>query len=125
MTSAIIITLFVFIFISATWTLINLTQKKKKLLPEYINGKPTVAFFWTDEQKCKEMEKFVNEIRENFKGSVKVINFNVLKDYRIVENYLILNVPTVILFDKEGNQILKITETKDFAKLELKLKEII
>lgn len=114
-----------FIFISATWTLINLTQKKKKLLPEYINGKPTVAFFWTDEQKCKEMEKFVNEIRENFKGSVKVINFNVLKDYRIVENYLILNVPTVILFDKEGNQILKITETKDFAKLELKLKEII
>ncbi len=102
-----------------------MAQKKKKLLPEYVNGKPTIVFFWTDEHKCKEMEKFINEIKENFKGSVKVLNFNVLKDYKVAENYLILNVPTVILFDKEGNQILKITETKDCPKLELKLKEII
>ncbi|CUT02174.1 Thioredoxin [Candidatus Chrysopegis kryptomonas] len=125
MTSVIIIVFFAFVFVFLTWALINLTQKKKKLLPEYINGKPTVAFFWTDEHKCREMEKFVNELKENFKGSVKVLNFNVLKDYQIAENYLILNVPTVILFDREGNQILKITETKDFAKLESKLKEII
>jgi len=67
----------------------------------------------------------VEKIKENFKGSVKVLSFNVMKDYRIAENYLVLNVPTIILFDKEGNPVLKIDKPGDYPKLESKLKELI
>ncbi len=104
---------------------LNLTQKKKKLMPEFINGKPTIAFFWADDKRCKEMSLIVEKIKENFRGSVKVLNFNVTKEHNMAENYLILNVPTIILFDKDGNQVIKITETKNFSKIESKLKEII
>lgn len=67
----------------------------------------------------------IDKIKSDFKGSVKVLNFNAIRDYRIAENYLIFDVPVVILFDKEGNPVLKITKPEEYSKLEAKLKEII
>lgn len=125
MLSALAITVFVVVLLSITIALINIFQKRKKLLPEFINGKPTLIFFWADDKKCKMMSSFVEKIKADFKGSVKVLSFNVMKDYGIAENYLVLNVPTLILFDKEGNLILKINEPNELSKLESKLKEII
>lgn len=106
-------------------TILNVKQRRKKLLPEFINGKPTLAFFWVDNPTCKAMSLIIEKIKNDFKGSVKTLNFNVVKDYKIAENYLILDVPIVILFDKEGNQVIRITKPKDYSKLEIKLKEII
>ncbi len=94
-------------------------------MPEFINGKPTLIFFWADNKRCKTMSSFVEKIKEDFKGSVRVLSFNVMKDYGVAENYLVLNIPTLILFDKEGNLVLKITEPKELPRLESKLKDII
>jgi thioredoxin-like negative regulator of GroEL len=104
---------------------INIAQKRKKLLPEFINRKPTLIFFWADNKRCKTMSSFVEKIKEDFNGSVKVLSFNVMKDYRIAENYLILSVPVLVLFDKEGNLVLKISDPRELSRLESKLKEII
>jgi len=123
--TAVIIIAFVVLFTACAIFLINLIQKRKKLMPEFINGKPTILFFWVDDKRCKTVSPMVEKIKENFKGSVKVLSFNVMKDYRIAENYLVLNVPTIILFDKEGNPVLKIDKPGDYPKLESKLKELI
>ncbi len=125
MLSAFAIIVFVAVFLSIAIVTINIVQKRKKLLPEFINGKPTIIFFWADNKRCKTMASFVEKIKEDFKGSVKVLSFNVMKDYGIAENYLVLSVPTLVLFDKEGNPILKITGPKELPRLEAKLKEII
>ncbi len=125
MLEALAIIAFVLIFLSITTIAINLVQKRKKLMPEFINGKPTLIFFWADNKRCKTMSSFVEKIKEDFKGSVRVLSFNVMKDYGVAENYLVLNIPTLILFDKEGNLVLKITEPKELPRLESKLKDII
>lgn len=119
------IIVFSLIFITGLWFVLSISQKKKKLLPEFINGKPTIVFFWVDNQPCRDMNLKIDKIKSDFKGSVKVLNFNAIRDYRIAENYLIFDVPVVILFDKEGNPVLKITKPEEYSKLEAKLKEII
>lgn len=120
-----IIVSFAFIFVFGAWLTLDINQKKKKLLPELINGKPTIVFFWIDNSSCRAMSSIVDKIKNDFKGSVKVLNFNAIKDYKIAESYLILNVPVVLLFDKEGNQVMRITKPEEYSKLETKLKEII
>lgn len=123
--SALLIIVSMFIFVAGIWFIANINQRKRKLLPEFINGKPTVVFFWIDNSSCKAMSSIIDKMKNDFKGSVKVLNFNVIKDYKIAESYLILDVPVVILFDKEGNPIMRITKPEEYQKLEIKLKEII
>ncbi len=104
---------------------VNITQKSRKLLPEFINGKPSVVFFWLDNQTCRAMSSIVDKIKNDFNGSVKVLTFNVVKNYEMAENYLVFDIPLIILFDKEGNQVIRITKPNEYPKLEAKLKEII
>ncbi len=115
----------ILIFVVVTLFSVNVIQKSKKLLPEFINGKPSVVFFWTDNQTCKAMNQIVDKIKNDFNGSVKVLTFNVVKNYEMTENYLVFDIPLVILFDKEGNPVVRITKPSEYPKLEAKLKEII
>ncbi len=115
----------ILIFVVVTLFSVNVIQKSKKLLPEFINGKPSVVFFWTDNQTCKAMNQIVDKIKNDFNGSVKVLTFNVVKNYEMTENYLVFDIPLVILFDKEGNPVIRITKPSEYPKLEAKLKEII
>ncbi|MFN3134650.1 MAG: thioredoxin family protein [Candidatus Kryptonium sp.] len=109
----------------AAYFFVNTTQKSKKLLPEFINGKPSLVFFWIDNQTCKVMGSIVDKIKNDFNGSVKILSFNAVKNYEMAENYLVLDIPLIILFDKEGNQVIRITKPNEYPKLEAKLKEII
>jgi len=71
------------------------------------------------------MSSIVDKIKNDFNGSVKVLTFNVVKNYEMAENYLVFDIPLIILFDKEGNQVIRITKPNEYPKLEAKLKEII
>ncbi|CUS78818.1 Thioredoxin [Candidatus Kryptonium thompsonii] len=121
--SAVIV--FALIFVVVAYFFVNITQKSRKLLPEFINGKPSVVFFWLDNQTCRAMSSIVDKIKNDFNGSVKVLTFNVVKNYEMAENYLVFDIPLIILFDKEGNQVIRITKPNEYPKLEAKLKEII
>lgn len=116
---------FILVFVIITLFFVNIAQKSKKLLPEFINGKPSIVFFWADNQTCKAMSSIVDKIKNDFNGSAKVLTFNVVKNYEIAENYLVFDIPLIILFDKEGNQVIRITRPSEYPKLETKLKEII
>lgn len=125
MLEASVIIILVIVLLTIVILTIHFVQKRKKLLPEFINGKPTLIFFWMDNKRCKTMSLFIEKIKEDFKESVEVLNFNVMKDYKVAENYFVLSVPMIVLFDRDGNQVLKITEPNELHKLESKLKEII
>ncbi len=125
MISLVAILTFALLILAVLWFILDLLQRKKKLLPEFINGKPTIMYFWVDNQRCRKMNSAVEKIKNEYSGSVKVLTFNAVKDYKTSENYLVFNVPMIILFDREGNQVIRITEPSELSKLEEKIKEII
>jgi hypothetical protein len=71
------------------------------------------------------MNSAVEKIKNEYSGSLKVLTFNAVKDYKTSETYLVFNVPMIILFDREGNQVIRVTEPDELPKLEKKIKEII
>jgi thioredoxin-like negative regulator of GroEL len=123
--SLVAVSIFALIIIVVLWFTFDLLQRKKKLLPEFINGKPTIMYFWVDNHRCRKMNSAVEKIKNEYSGSLKVLTFNAIKDYKTSETYLVFNVPMIILFDREGNQVIRVTEPNELPKLEKKIKEII
>lgn len=70
---------------------------------------PVLIDFWGDDcVPCKMMEPIIDGIKSKYHGKVIVVKANIKNCSKVVEQYKVMTVPTLILF-KNGNPIEKVT----------------
>lgn len=85
---------------------------------EIINGKQLtlVDFFATWCGPCKMMHPVLEQLKENFGNSIRILKIDVDKAQELAMNYRIQSVPTLMLF-REGQQLWRQSGAMPLAKL--------
>jgi thioredoxin 1 len=70
---------------------------------------PVLIDFWGDDcVPCKMMEPIIEEIKSRYQGKVTVVKANIKNCTKVVEQYKVMSIPTLMLF-KDGKPVEKIT----------------
>jgi len=66
---------------------------------------PVLVDFWAEWcGPCQMVEPIIDKLAEEYQGKVKVGKLNVDKNPQIAAKYMVMSIPTVILF-KEGKEV--------------------
>jgi thioredoxin 1 len=72
------------------------------------NGKPTLADFgWRDCIPCKKMKPVLEQLAEKQRGRLNVLIVEVYDHEDLTDQYLVKVIPTQILFDSKGNEVMR------------------
>jgi thioredoxin 1 len=72
------------------------------------NGKPTLADFgWRDCIPCKKMKPVLEDLAEKQRGKLNVLIVEVYDHEDITDQYLVKIIPTQILFDSKGKELVR------------------
>ena len=93
-----------------------LTTKNKKAMAIEINdtnyksllesGKPVVIDFWAPWcGPCRSIAPIIEELAANYEGRAIIGKYNVDDGDELSVEYGIRNIPTLLLFDKDGNMV--------------------
>jgi thioredoxin 1 len=70
------------------------------------HGTPTLVDFWAEWcAPCRTLTPVVEEIATQYQGKVKVAKMNVDQNTAIPGRYQVRAIPTLLLFNKEGEQV--------------------
>ena len=70
---------------------------------------PVLIDFWGDDcVPCKMMEPIIDGIKSKYQGKVTVVKANIKNCTKVVEQYKVMSIPTLILF-KDGKPVEKVT----------------
>lgn len=70
---------------------------------------PVLIDFWGDDcVPCKMMEPIIDEIKSRYQGKVTVVKANIKYCTKVVEQYRVMSIPTLMLF-KDGKPVEKVT----------------
>lgn len=90
------------------------------------NGKPTlleIAADWCP--YCREMVPTMITLKEKYGSEFNIITANADLDREVVRDYQVRSLPTLVFFDKEGNEVLKLIGFQEKENLERIMEEII
>jgi len=66
---------------------------------------PVVADFWAEWcEPCKAMEPALKEIAGEYNGQLKIVKLDIELNPRVTSNYMVLTIPTLIIF-KNGQEV--------------------
>ena len=72
------------------------------------NGKPTLADFgWRNCIPCKKMKPVLEELAEKQRGQLNVLIVEVYDHEDLTDQYSIKIIPTQVLFDSQGKEIMR------------------
>ena len=70
------------------------------------SGKPVVIDFWAPWcGPCRSIAPIIEELAANYEGRAIIGKYNVDDGDELSVEYGIRNIPTLLLFDKEGNMV--------------------
>jgi FKBP-type peptidyl-prolyl cis-trans isomerase 2 len=74
------------------------------------NGKPTLAEFGSNSCiPCKQMKPILNELATEYQGKVNVVIIEVYDNMALTRQYGIMAIPTQIIFDTSGKEVMRHT----------------
>ena len=72
------------------------------------SGRPTLAeFSWRTCIPCKQMKPILEEVTVEYQGKLNVVNIEVYEQKDLTHEYGIMTVPTQILFDSKGKEVIR------------------
>ena len=72
------------------------------------SGKPTLAeFSWRTCIPCKQMKPILEELAVEYQDKLNVVNIEVYEQKELTHEYGIMTVPTQILFDSKGKEVIR------------------
>ena len=81
---------------------------KISLQKSLLNGKPTLADFgWRNCIPCKKMKSVLEDLAEKQRGKLNVLIVEVYEHEDLTDQYLVKIIPTQILFDSKGNELVR------------------
>ena len=86
---------------------------------------PTMMEFGADWCKfCQQMKPAINDIKNKYKGKVKIITVDVDKDKQAAKKYRIVAIPTQVFFDDKGKQVFRHEGVYSKSEIEAQLKKM-
>lgn len=82
---------------------------------------PVLANFWADWSLCcQALQHTLTELESEYNGKIKVVKLDIEESPAITAKYIVLNLPTLILF-KFGREVDRITDLMDKDKLAVRI----
>lgn len=88
-------------------------------------GKPLLVDFGANScLPCRQIRPILKELKEEFKGQANILIIDVYKFKELAREYKVQLIPTLIFFDKEGQEVFRHLGAWDKESIKNKLKEI-